>query len=249
MLRVDLNCDLGEGFGHDEALLGQVSSANIACGFHAGNPNVMARTVSAAATRDVALGAHPGLPDLEGFGRRALPVSEADVYDITLYQIGALAAFARAQGRTLRHVKPHGALYHMAEADPSVARALARAIQNFDASLTLFGCAGGKLVQAGRDQGLRVAGEAFVDRAYLPNGALAPRSALNAVLHDPAEAARRAVRLVTEGKLTAVDGTELVIQAETLCVHGDEPSALAVARAVRAALEQQKIAVRPPGDL
>ena len=253
MPRIDLNCDLGESFGayvigQDEALLGLISSANIACGFHAGDPGVMSRTVRAAAERGVALGAHPGLPDREGFGRRAMALSAEDIYHATLYQIGALAAFARVHGQPLRHVKPHGALYAMAETDEGVAQALARAVLDFDAGLALFGLAGGRLVREGRERGLTVCEEAFVDRAYRPDGRLSPRSAPGAVIRDPAEAARRALRLVMEGSLTAVGGAALAIRADTLCIHGDESSALSVARAVRATLREHGVTICPAGD-
>ncbi|MBV9851953.1 MAG: LamB/YcsF family protein [Armatimonadetes bacterium] len=253
MTRIDLNCDLGESFGpytlgQDEALLGLVSSANIACGFHAGDPAVMARTVTLAVERGVAVGAHPGLPDLAGFGRRMMALTPKDVYSATLYQIGALEAFARRSGAPLRHVKPHGALYGMAEADPAIAQALAAAVRDFDPSLVLFGLAGGRLIQEGRAVGLAVAEEAFADRAYLPDGRLAPRHQPGAVLHDPDAAARRALRLVQEGRLAAVDGSDLTIRADTLCIHGDEPSALPVARAVRAALTGHGVEIRRPGD-
>ena len=252
MHRVDLNADMGESFGaytlgNDDALLLSVTSASIACGFHAGDPGTMARAVAACTLHGVALGAHPGLPDLVGFGRRALAVSPAEARDLVTYQIGALAAFAARSGVRLQHVKPHGALYTMAERDPLLAAAIARAVREADADLILMGLSGGALVEAGRMLGLRVAHEVFADRAYIADGTLAPRGSPGAVLHDPDEVAARIVRLVREGKIAATDGSDLTLEADTVCLHGDAPGAVLLASVVRRTLEEEGVAVRALG--
>lgn len=247
--RMDLNADLGEGFGvytrgDEAALMAQVTSANIACGFHAGDPSTMARTVALAVKHGVALGAHPGLPDLVGFGRRALAVTPSEVWDLVAYQIGALAAFARRHRQELGRVKPHGALYALAEQDMGIAEAIAQAVSDAGEWLVLVGQSGGWLTQAGEAAGLRVAHEVFADRAYLPNGALLPRDQPGAVLTDPEVVTARVVQLVRDGTLTAIDGSVLNLRADTLCVHGDTPGAAALAAAVRATLEAEGVAVR-----
>ena len=252
MHRVDLNADMGESFGaytlgDDDALLLSVTSASIACGFHAGDPGTMARAVAACTLHGVALGAHPGLPDLVGFGRRALAVSPAEARDLVTYQIGALAAFAARSGVRLQHVKPHGALYTMAERDPLLAAAIARAVREVDADLILMGLSGGALVEAGRMLGLRVAHEVFADRAYIADGTLAPRGSPGAVLHDFDEVAARIVRLVREGKIAATDGSDLTLEADTVCLHGDAPGAVLLASVVRRTLEEEGVAVRALG--
>lgn len=251
MPRVDLNADLGESFGawtlgEDAAMLDVVTSANIACGFHAGDPDVMASAVAAAAVRGVAIGAHPGLPDLQGFGRRAMALGADEAYGLVTYQIGALAAFARRHGQDVAHVKPHGALYHMAEQDDAMAAAIARAVRDWDTQACLFGLSDGRLVRAGRDAGLRVAEEVFADRTYLADGTLTPRLRIDALIDDPDAVAVRMARLVTGGKLTATDGTELTLAADTICLHGDTPNAAARARRLRAALEEQGVEIRRP---
>ena len=251
--RIDLNCDMGESFGAwtmgtDTEVLASVSSANIACGYHAGDPAVMRRTVRAARDAGVAVGAHPGLPDLLGFGRREMRVQPADVEDMVLYQVGALAALAAAEGVRLRHVKAHGALYNMAARDASLASAIARSVAAFDRDLLLFGLAASVLLEAGRDAGLRVASEGFADRAYEPDGSLTPRSRPGAVIDDPDRVVERAVRMVTQGRVTATDGSEVALQVDTLCTHGDTPGAQALVRRLRAGLESQGVAVRPAWD-
>jgi len=252
--RIDLNADCGEGFGayalgDDAALLRSVTSANIACGFHAGDPGTMTRTVTLAAGSGVALGAHPGLPDLVGFGRRRMEMTPAEVRDLVTYQIGAMAGFAARQGQTLRHVKPHGALYWMAEEDPKTAEAIAQAVLDWDAAVVLVGLSGGGLVQAGLARGLQTASEIFADRAYMPNGTLAPRSLPNAVLHDLDEVAARITLWAREGTLTATDGSALRVEADTICIHSDSPSAPALAARVRQALEAAEYTVQPVGAL
>ena len=249
MDRIDLNADIGEGFGvyalgQDDALLRLVTSANVACGFHAGDPGTMARTLEAAIAQGIGVGAHPGLPDLVGFGRRAMAVTPGEVRDLVTYQIGALSAFTARHGQGIQHVKPHGALYTLAEADAGAAQAIAGAVAEFDPSLVLVGLSGGRLVTAGAALGLRVAHEVFADRAYQADGTLTPRSRPDSVLHDPAEVAERVVRLAQTGMIAAGDGTLLTVKADTICLHGDTPDAPALAVAVRAALEASGVAVR-----
>lgn len=253
-MHLDLNCDMGESFGaftlgHDAALLDAVTSANVACGFHSGDPRVMARTVTLAKEKGVAIGAHPGFPDLAGFGRRELAVSAEEALTDVLYQIGALAAFCRAAGVPLRHVKPHGALYNRAAIDELLARAIAEAVARFDRGLILVGLPGSAHERAAAAAGLPFAREAFADRAYLPDGTLAPRRQPGTLLTRPAEVAARAVRVATEGKVRTLMGSDLTLAADTICIHGDTVGAPELARAVRAALERAGVAVRPLGDL
>ena len=247
-MRVDLNCDMGESFGNwtigdDAAILPFVSSVNIACGFHAGDPSVMRVTVQAAAAHHVAVGAHPGLPDLAGFGRREMAVSPQAVYDMTSYQIGALRGIARAAGVTVKHIKPHGALYNMAAVRSPIADAIALAVRDTDGSLTLVALSGSCLIDAGRAAGLRTASEVFADRNYMPDGTLVPRSAPNAIVNDVDEAAARAVRMVQSHRVTAIDGSDVTVLAETICIHGDAPYAALFAQRIRVALAAADIAV------
>ncbi|HET7563848.1 MAG TPA: 5-oxoprolinase subunit PxpA [Gemmatimonadaceae bacterium] len=250
MHRVDLNCDMGESFGAwamgaDDEILPYITSANIACGFHAGDPGVMRRTVSAAVARGVAVGAHPGLPDLVGFGRRTMDVTPDEVYELVVYQTGALRGFAMAAGVALQHVKAHGALYNMAAAQPKLADAIACAVRDVDRELVLYGLAGSHLVSAGERAGLQTASEAFADRNYLGDGSLVPRRRADAMVSDAPEAARRAVRMVKEGRVRSVDGADIAIRADTICIHGDGPHAAEFARALRSALEAEGIEVSP----
>lgn len=248
-MQIDLNADVGELVGDDEGVLPLVSSANVACGFHAGNPAVMRRTVQLSRRHGVVVGAHPGFQDQEGFGRREMPVSTAELEDLVAYQIGALAGVAANEGVRLSHVKPHGALYNMAAREAVMADAIARAVRAVDASLVLFGLSGSQLIAAGERAGLRVASEAFADRGYRPDGSLAPRGTPGAVITDPAAVAARAVEMVSRRAVTAVEGTRVSIRADTICIHGDTPGAAALARAVRDALVAAGIAVRPPARL
>ena len=246
--RIDLNCDMGESFGPwkmgvDEAIMPFISSANIACGFHAGDPDIMRQTVACALRHGVALGAHPGFPDLAGFGRRDMNVSADEARNFALYQIGALAAFARAQGNRLTHVKAHGALYNQAAKDEALATALAAAVKEFDPSLVFVGLANSELVRAGERMGLRTASEVFADRTYQPDGSLTSRKRPNAMVKDPEEAARRVTRMVTEGKVTAEDGSDLSLRADTVCIHGDSPHALEFAQNIRRKLEEAAIKI------
>ena len=248
MLRVDLNADVGESYGayvvgDDDALFASLTSASVAAGFHAGDPRVLRRTIRLARQHGVSVGAHPGFPDLVGFGRREMNLSPDDAEDLVLYQIAAVAGVAQSEGVRLQHVKPHGALYNMAAAERGLAAAIARAVRAFDASLILFGPPGSALLDAGRAAGLRVAAEAFADRAYQRDGTLAPRSTSGSVLTDPSAVASRAVRMVVEGVVTAIDGTIVPIAAETLCVHGDTPGAGQLAASLRGGLEAAGITV------
>lgn len=248
---LDLNCDLGEGFGpwrlgDDLALMEQVSSVNVACGFHAGDPGLMRATVEAAVARELAIGAHPSLPDLQGFGRREMRLSPQEVYEVVLYQIGALAAFCRAAGARLHHVKPHGALYNMAAGDPALAAAIAQAVKDFDPELVLYGLAGSAHIEAGRQAGLAVASEVFADRSYGPDGSLTPRSQPGALLPTTSDSVAQVLQMVREGTVRAADGRLVHIEAETLCIHGDGPHAVDTARALRAALRQEGVDVRAP---
>ncbi len=249
---IDLNSDLGEGFGayrlgDDAELFAVISSANVACGFHGGDPRVMERTVVEALASGVAIGAHPGFPDLVGFGRRELAATPDEVRTDTLYQLGALDAFCRAAGGRLQHVKAHGALYNMAVKNPALSEAIAAAVKAYDPTLILLAQPGTALLAAGEAAGLPTAREGFADRAYNPDGTLASRRLPGAVITDPEAAAERALRLVTEGKLTTLDGQEIELQVDSLCVHSDTPGAVALARAVRRRLEAAGIAVRPMG--
>jgi len=248
-LRIDLNADLGESFGRyrldDAALLGVVSSANVACGFHAGDPMEMCATVRTAAANGVVIGAHPGYADRQGFGRRDLAATTDEIAADVIYQLGALTAVCTASGARVRYVKPHGALYNRAARDPATAHAIASAIRSVDPSLALLGLAGSEMMRAADRVGIPSAREAFVDRAYLSNGMLAPRDKPGAVLHDVDQIAERAERLVRDGRLASVDGVDIAITADSLCTHGDGAQALAVVRAVRARLERAGIQIAP----
>ena len=248
MKTLDLNCDMGEGYGawkmsDDAALLDHVTSANIACGFHAGDPGTIHRTVKLALDKGVAIGAHPSLPDLQGFGRRRMNVSAEEAYDMVLYQIGALAGFATACGGKLAHVKPHGALYNMAAKDAKLAQAIAQAVRDFDAGLVLFGLAGSELIRAGTQAGLKTANEVFADRTYQSDGSLTPRTQPDAVIRDAEAAIARVRRMVGEGRVRSQQGSDVPVQADTLCIHGDEPGAVEFARRIRAALDADGVRV------
>ncbi len=250
---IDINCDIGESFGawrmgDDAALLDHVSSANIACGFHAGDPDTMRRTVALALQRNVAIGAHVSLPDLVGFGRREMRVTADEVYAMTVYQIGALAGFAHAASAALAHVKPHGALYNMAARDAALADAIAVATRDVDAALILVGLAGSELPRAGERAGLRVAHEAFVERSYEADGSLTPRSQQGAVIATIDAAITQAVAIATYGKLTARSGESIVLHADTLCIHGNRPDAAALAHALRTTLSAAAVRVASLSD-
>ncbi len=252
-MKIDLNCDMGESFGTyslgmDEAIIASISSANIACGFHAGDPEVMRRTVKLAVQHGVAIGAHPGFPDLMGFGRRNMDCSGEEIEAYLIYQIGALQAFCTAHGTRLRHVKPHGALYNMAVSNESLVRSIARAIARVDASLFMVALAGGKaerMAAIAGEQGINTLFEAFPDRAYTAEGTLVARRLPGAVIHDPEEAANRAVHMAVDGVVIAVDGTRVALTAHTLCVHGDNPNGVALAATIRRRLEAAGVEVKP----
>ncbi|CAA7623354.1 putative lactam utilization protein, UPF0271 family [Candidatus Terasakiella magnetica] len=251
---VNLNADLGEGFGlwplgDDTAMLEVVNSANIACGFHAGDATVMTRTVRAALACGVAIGAHPSYPDLQGFGRRAMALTEAEIEAVVIYQIGALAGIAGAQGARVEHVKPHGALSNRAAVDAAAAAAIARAVKAVDAGLILLAPAGSAMVRAGLDLGLRVEEEVFADRAYADDGTLIPRSHPLAMIHRPDQAALHAVRMVGEGVIRTLSGKEIATTARSVCVHGDDPHAVDLARHVRTVLEAAHLTLAPLSQL
>jgi len=247
---VDLNSDLGESFGawtmgDDAALLRVVSSANVACGFHAGDASTMLATCREAAANGVTVGAHVSYRDLAGFGRRAIDVPPGELRDEVLYQLSALAGLARVAGTAVRYVKPHGALYNRIVSDDRQARAVVDAVRAFDPSLALLGLAGSAVGTAAEEAGLRFVREAFVDRGYRPDGTLVPRTEPGALLHDPAQIAERAVRMITAGEVTAADGSTVAVAVDSLCVHGDTPGAVAMAAAVRGALDAAGITVEP----
>jgi 5-oxoprolinase (ATP-hydrolysing) subunit A len=247
-MRIDLNCDMGESFGRwelgaDAAVMPYISSANIACGAHAGDTAVMRRTLALAIEHGVACGAHPGFADLAGFGRREIPVTATEAADLVLYQLGAFAAIARSQGVTLAHVKAHGALYNMAARDVPLAESIAAAIASFDRSLVFFGLAGSGMLAAGRRSGLTVAAEGFADRSYEPDGSLTPRSVAGSVVHDVDTVVERAVAMARDGRVRARNGAAIALHVDTICVHGDTPGAAGLARALRDGLERAGIAV------
>ena len=248
MKTIDLNSDLGEGYGawrmgDDAAMLDIVSSANVACGFHAGDPIGLLRTLKAAAARGVAIGAHVSYPDRVGFGRRDMDIAPADLTADVIYQIGALQGLAAAAGTTVRYVKPHGALYNRIAVDAVQGAAVIGAIRAVDPALLLMGLAGAPILDQARAAGLAVVAEAYADRAYTPEGHLVPRREAGAVLHDASKIAARMVRLATEGVIEAIDGRAIRIDAQSICVHGDSPGAVAIARELRGRLEAQGLTV------
>ena len=250
MAFADLNSDLGESFGAytigaDEQIIPLVSSANIACGWHAGDPLVMARSVALAKQYGVSIGAHPGYPDLMGFGRRNMNASPAEVKAYIQYQVGALSAFCKAAGVKLRHVKPHGAMYNMAGADYKLARAVAEAVAEIDDSLVLLALSGSEMITAANEIGLPCASEVFADRGYEEDGSLRARSKPDAIIQDEEECIRRVLRMVKEGKVTAVTGRDIDIKADSICVHGDNPKALAFVKRIREALSENGVEIRP----
>ena len=250
-LRIDLNCDMGESFGawkmgNDVAILDHVTSANIACGFHAGDPVTMHGVVRAALEKGVKVGAHPGFQDLAGFGRRSMQVSVAEAYALVVYQVGALSGFARALGGRLNHVKAHGALYNMAAKDRGLADAIARAVHDVDPALVMFGLAGSEMIHAAQRLGLRHASEVFGDRTYQDDGSLSPRSLPGAMIEDVDAAAAQVRRMVTAGVVRSLQGRDVEVRADTLCVHGDQPGALDFVRRIRAELAGAGVTVQAP---
>ena len=245
-LSVDLNADLGEGAGHDEELFELISSANVATGFHAGDADTMHAAVFAAKARGVAVGAHPSLWDRENFGRKELKVSTGEAFDAVKYQLGIFQAIAAAVGVQANHVKPHGALYNMAVRDENLADAIARAIVSVDPKLILFAPDNTVLARAGEAHGLRIAREVFADRNYMNEGWLVPRTRPDALLRDPNEAAERVLRMLREGKVRSVEGRDVDVRAETICIHGDTPGAVEFARELRSQLEHEGVRISAP---
>lgn len=248
---IDLNCDMGEGFGpwpmgDDVALMDWVSSVNIACGYHAGDATVMRRTVAAAIGKGVAVGAHPGFPDLQGFGRRAMRMSGGEVFDITLAQVSTLKGISEALGGRLSHVKPHGSLYNQAAADPEMAAAIARAVSAIDPRLVLYGLSGSFLISEAERIGLRTCSEVFADRNYEADGSLTPRGRPDAFVTDPGTAAERVCEMVGQGTVAASNGQRIPIKAQTVCIHGDGPQALAFARRIHEELVSRGIPIAAP---
>lgn len=254
MNQIDLNSDVGESFGSyvlglDEEVIPLISSANIACGYHAGDPAVMRRTIRLARENDTAVGAHPGLPDLMGFGRRTMDVTLEEVRDYVTYQIGAIQAIARSEGVVLRHVKPHGALYNMAVRDPRIWDAVAGVLAELDENLILFVLGGAdpsEFDAIRKRHGIRIGFEFFADRAYNPDGSLVSRKSHGAVIRDHDLAAQRVLQLASRGTVTCIDGTEIELSAHTICVHGDNPSALQLVRRIRTALTDAGVEISPP---
>ena len=248
MKTIDLNCDMGESYGAwrmgaDADIMPLISSANIACGFHAGDPATIRKTVRLAADRGVAIGAHPSLPDLQGFGRRAMKISPQDMYDLIIYQAGAVEAFARAAGARLHHVKCHGALYNMAAIDEGLSEAMARAVRDLGRDVMLYALSESKSYDIAKKSGLRVAGEVFADRGYSDDGTLAPRERPGGMIEDPAQAVKQALAMIEEGYVTSLAGKRVPVSADTLCLHGDQPGAVSFAKEIRKAFSARGIEV------
>lgn len=244
--QVDINCDMGESFGVyklglDEEVIKFISSANIACGFHAGDPSVMNKTVEIAVENNVAVGAHPGFPDLNGFGRRKIDMDPKEVKEILMYQIGALKAFATANNINLQHVKPHGALYNMASKNEELAQAIAEAIQAIDDNIIFVALAGSSLYMQAKKQGLRAASEVFADRAYNADGTLVSRKFEGAVIEDPVKVKKRVLRMVKEGEVETYNGEIIEVKADTICVHGDNPAAVELVQELNTYLEDNSV--------
>ena len=250
---VDLNSDLGESYGayrigQDDLVMQHITSANIAAGYHAGDHNVIRHAVQKAAENNVAIGAHPGFQDMQGFGRRLLQVDPEEIYNMIVYQVGAVQGFATLTKQNLNHVKPHGALYNLVAKDSERAHAIAQAVYDVNPDLILFGLAGGELIKAGEKVGLQVANEVFADRTYQPDGTLTSRTESNAMIEDAGEAVSRVIRMVQDGKVEAVDGGDIVIAADTICVHGDTEQALEFVMRLRNGLEQRGITIKKVGN-
>ncbi len=249
---VDMNSDLGESFGNyklgmDDKILEIVTSANIACGFHAGDPSVMKKTVALAVKNGAALGAHPGYPDLVGFGRRKMDIAPSDVYNMVVYQVGALAAFAKAAGTRLQHVKPHGAMYNMAAKDAKLAEAIAQAVYDVDKDLILYAQGGTESIKAAEKIGLRTASEVFADRSYQDDGTLTPRSQPGAMITDEEKSIAQVLSMVLEGKVMALSGKVIPVKADSICLHGDGPKALVFANKIRSVLLENGVKVAASG--
>ena len=248
-MSIDINCDLGESYGtyrigNDEAIIPFVTSVNIACGFHAGDPTTMRKTVSLALENNVAIGAHPGFHDVLGFGRREINISASEVFDLVVYQIGALEAFVKAEGGTVQHVKPHGALYNMAAKDSQLADAIAKAIYKVNPAYILFGLASSEMIRAGKRYGLQTVNEVFADRTYQADGSLTLRTQGQALIHDPDQAAKQILHMVKEKKVVSVQGEEVSIQADTICIHGDSNNGLSIVKKITSSLLQSNINIQ-----
>ncbi|MDF0726676.1 LamB/YcsF family protein [Cytobacillus sp. S13-E01] len=252
MKSIDINCDLGESYGafkigNDELILDHVTSANIACAFHAGDPHVMQKTVKLAKEKKIAIGAHPGFQDVIGFGRRVIPNTPQEITDIVLYQLGALDAFCKANEVTLHHVKPHGALYNVAANERPIADAIVKAVKLFDRHLLLFGLSGSELIKAGNEAGLRTASEVFADRTYQQDGSLTSRQISGAVIEDIDTALNQVIQMIDTNTVTSIDGHTVALQADTICVHGDNEHALLFAQTLRQKLTDKGITIKPIG--
>jgi UPF0271 protein len=251
MQSIDLNCDMGEAFGNypmpnDATLMDYITSANIACGFHAGDPEVMQQTVAMAIKKNVAIGAHPGLPDLQGFGRREMKITANEAYQMTLYQIGALFGFVKAAGSKLHHVKAHGALYNMAAKDAALAKAIVAAVHDFDPSLILYALAGSEMVAAAQKIGMATASEVFADRTYQDDGSLTPRSQSNAMITDEHQSMEQVLLMVKQQQVISVNKKTIPLTAETLCLHGDGAHAVDFAKTISQRLKNEGITIKAP---
>ena len=252
--KVDLNCDLGESFGNykiggDDKIIPLISSANVACGFHAGDPVVMKKTIETAKKNNIGIGAHPGFLDLMGFGRREMKISIDEAKAYVLYQLGALGAFCKSEGVKLQHVKPHGALYNMAAKDYKLSRAIYEAVAEFDNSLIILGLSGSETLKAAKDLGLKYASEVFADRAYEEDGSLVARSKEGAMIHDENEAIERVVKMIKEQKVTSITGKEIPIKADSICVHGDGEKALLFVKKIQEKLESENILIQKLSEI
>ena len=250
MKTIDLNCDMGESYGawkmgNDAEVMRYITSANIACGFHGGDPATIRKTVALALERGVAIGAHPSLPDRQGFGRRVMQIKPQEMYDLVVYQAGAVEAFARAAGARLHHVKCHGALYNMAATDEALSEAMVRAVKDLGGTM-LYALSGSKTHETAKTAGVRVAGEVFADRGYADDGTLAPRDLPGGLIEDPAQAVKQALAMIEQGYVTSLSGRRVPVAADTLCLHGDQPGAVAFARALRQAFSEKGISIAAP---
>ncbi|HUN67689.1 MAG TPA: 5-oxoprolinase subunit PxpA [Burkholderiales bacterium] len=251
MKTIDLNCDMGESYGAwkmgaDAEVMPYISSANIACGFHAGDPATIRKTVRIAVDRGVAVGAHPSLPDLMGFGRRVMRITPQDMYDLVVYQAGAVEAFARAAGTRLHHVKCHGALYNMAVNDEALSDAMVRAVKDLGSGVMLYALSGSKTFLLGKKAGIPVVGEVFADRGYSDDGTLAPRDKPGGMIEDAAASAKQALAMIEEGQVTSLSGKRVPVAADTMCLHGDQPGAVAFAQTLRKTFSERGITVAAP---
>src|ERR1700761_9401697 len=251
MQSIDLNCDMGEAFGNytmpnDDTLLDYITSANIACGFHAGDPEVMQHTVNMAIKKGVAIGAHPGLPDLQGFGRREMKISANEAYQITIYQIGALYGFVKAGGGKLHHVKAHGALYNMAAKDASLAKAILQAVHDFDSTLILYALAGSEMIETAKKTGIVAASEVFADRTYQDDGSLTPRSQSNALITEELQSIEQVLLMVKQQQVISVNKKAIPLKAETLCLHGDGKHAVEFAKMINERLKKEGVTIKSP---